>query len=552
MPFCNRCGRQLDAEMRFCYGCGQDQPLHVPAPPAETQTPAVVKEEKTVQTPATKPVRKEPKLFKKKAEEGKEYPPLGKTRTADSNGELGDFSTLEKKPGVVVVSSATHDPRVPSASQLKKSAALRRAGYTVTEEGPGRIVLAPNPLSKQLSAAKSRYYLGMTQTIFEAYKGMEKHYRWYRSDALVRGCIDALAYWSTKEGFDTVLEPIGEDLTPEQEQQIIDAHADLKDYIDKINMRVNLDHVLRVAVIKGKIYGKAGFEIELNNKQEPNRLLSLPFLSLFDLRPDVDQDWVLQGFWWRGQKDFYKPSELLYFTNSAIESDYEGISAIEPILDDLETRGKIRQEDLKEAVTTLWAGIAIHSLDIDRLPPGLTQDDIQAIINEHVAALRPGKHIATDNRWEINVIDLKPDLEKLVRVKTDIDQEIIGNFQVPKFILNRSESVNRATSYSQLEAFVDGPITDNQRWLARTVEAQWYDPLTRAFLKVPDGQDPEVRVRHRWREIRTSDFYQLLLAVSTAVADGFVDQAKGYELMRDGPSATFDPAEVQQLDEGTP
>ena len=41
------------------------------------------------------------------------------------------------------------------------------------------------PLSRQLSAAKSKYYLGMTQTIYEAYKGMEKHYRAYRMDAIV-------------------------------------------------------------------------------------------------------------------------------------------------------------------------------------------------------------------------------------------------------------------------------------------------------------------------------------------------------------------------------
>ena len=88
---------------------------------------------------------------------------------------------------------------------------------------------------------------------------------------------------------------------------------------------------------------------------------------------------------------------------------------------------------------------------------------MQAIIDTHIASLRPGKHIATDNRWVIQVIDLKPDLQSLVAVKNDLDQEIIGNFQVPKFILNRTEQVNRATSYTQLESFVDGPITDIQR-----------------------------------------------------------------------------------------
>ena len=191
--------------------------------------------------------------------------------------------------------------------------------------------------------------------------------------------------------------------------------------------------------------------------------------------------------------------------------------------------------------------MAIHSLDVDRLPPGLTQEEVQALIDEHVASLRPGKHIATDNRWSIQVVDLKPDLQKLIEVKKELDAEVIGNFQVPKFILNRTEQVNRATSYSQLEAFVDGPISDIQRWIKRTVESQWYDQLTRAFLKVPDGQELPVRVRHRWREIRTTDFFQLLDAVSKAFADGVVDKVKAYELLRDGPSARFDPTELENL-----
>jgi hypothetical protein len=473
----------------------------------------------------------------------------GFSRTASSSS-LGDFSALERIPGVTIKENTVSlpFPGTPAGVRIAIHSSSRRVAEAAAMQ------LSNLPLSRQLSAAKSKYYLGMTQTIYEAYKGMEKHYRAYRMDAIVRGCINALAYWSTKESFDTVLEPVGEGLTPEQEQQTIDDNLPLKQWIDKINLRVDMDHVLRVAIIKAKIYGKAGFEIELNQKKEPGRLISLPLLSLFDLRPDVDQDWQLLGFWWRGQKDFYAPSELLYFTNNSLESDYEGISDIEPVLDDVETRAKIRIEDLKEAATTLWAGVAIHSLDVDRLPAGLTDADVQALIDTHITNLRPGKHIATDNRWTIQVVDLKPNLDGLVAVKNDLDQEIIGNFQVPKFILNRTESVNRATSYTQLESFVDGPVTDIQRWIQRVVEQQWYEPLTRAYLKVPDGQDPPVRVRHRWREIRTTDFFQLLTAVAAAYDGGLgmINRQKAYELMRDGPAARFDPAELEETEEQEP
>ncbi len=64
----------------------------------------------------------------------------------------------------------------------------------------------------------------------------------------------------------------------------------------------------------------------------------------------------------------------------------------------------------------------------------------------------------------------------------------------------------------------------------------------------PGGARPSgACVRHRWREIRTTDFFQLLNAVATGLADGMYDQQKAYELMRDGPQATFDPAELTQL-----
>ena len=490
-------------------------------------------------------VRKQPKMISKVAA----HRLVAGTRSGGVN-PAGDFSALERMPGVTVKENTVYLPYrgAPTGVRIAVHSSSKRVAVAAAMQ------LSGLPLSRQLSAAKSKYYLGMTQTIYEAYKGMEKHYAAYRTDAIVRGCINALAYWSTKESFDTVVEAVGENLTPEQQQTIIDANLPLKQWIDKINLRVDLEHVLYAAIIKAKIYGKAGFEIELNQKKEPNRLISLPLLTIFDLRPDVNQDWELEGFWWRGEKDFYAPGELLYFTNNALESDFEGISDIEPVLDDVQTRWKIRVEDLKEAATTLWAGIAIHSLDVDRLPAGLTDADVQALIDAHIAALRPGKHVATDNRWTIQVIDIKPDLQSLVAVKNDLDQEIIGNFQVPKFILNRTEQVNRATSYTQLESFVDGPITAIQRWIQRIVEQQWYTPLTRAYLKVPEGQDPPVRVRHRWREIRTTDFFQLLTAVATAYDGGLgmIDKPKAYELMRDGAAARFDPAELEETEETEP
>jgi hypothetical protein len=466
---------------------------------------------------------------------------MGKTRSAPRRDPVGDFSMLEKKPGVIVINSATRYPGL--GKVLSRDRTLALSGYTVTHAGPDRVILTQAGLSRQLSAAKARYYIRITETTSEAYKGMDKFYREYRRDSLVRGCINTLAFWATKESFDTVIEspkPLPDDAAA---QAFAQHYASLKEFIDRMNTRVNLDSVLRVAIVKAKIWGKAPFEIEMDKAgKEPTRLIPL---KPTDVVPWLDDSWNLTDFMYRGQRHFYKPSELLYFVNNPLEADYEGLSDIEPILDDVEIRGKIRREDLKEAATTLWAGVAIHSLDVDRLPQGLTQEDVQKIIDDHIEALRPGKHIATDNRWQITVVDLKPDLSKLVEIKRDMDAEVIGNFGVPASLLNRAERRTLATParLPELEAFVDGPITDIQRWLKRDIEIQWYNRLAHLSLKIPEEQELPVRVVHKWRQIRTSDFFQLMDSATKAYGNGtgWIDQKKAYEIMRDAQSTDFDP-----------
>ncbi|MEM3017949.1 MAG: hypothetical protein QXO25_03615, partial [Candidatus Bathyarchaeia archaeon] len=202
-----------------------------------------------------------------------------------------------------------------------------------------------------------------------------------------------------------------------------------------------------------------------------------------------------------------------------------------------------------EAVTTLWAGIAVHTLLTEKLPEGTTQEDIQKIIDDHIAELKPGKHVATTDQWQIQVVDIKPDLDKLLNIEEKLERRIVGNFQVPRFMLNIERELNRATAYAELEAFVDGPITEIQRMLKRNVEAQWYERLARQALKIKNGDLP-VLVKHRWRQIRTADWFELIKAVSQAYEGGmgWADRRKIYEIMRDGTAASFDPAELEMPD----
>ncbi|MGQ9543693.1 MAG: phage portal protein [Candidatus Bathyarchaeia archaeon] len=423
---------------------------------------------------------------------------------------------LEAKPGVTVKSTARVNPSHPP---------------TPPRGGGSR---------RKFVAAKARYYQSLIE---QPYRGVNKYYREYRRNFLVRKAIDSLAFWSVKEGFETVLEPA---IDPDED---IEQYSWVKDQVDRINHIVNLDNILRVAIVKMKIYGRAAFEIEFELAGKPwtSQPVRLIPLDSTQIRPDIDEGWNLTGYTYEGMKGFYTPEEILYFVNSDLEGDLVGLSDVEPVLKEAELDDKIIREDLAEAATTLWAGIAVHTLLTEKLPEGTKQEEIQKIIDDHIAELKPGKHIATTDQWQIQTVDIKPDLDKLINISDKVERRIVGNFQVPRFMLNIEKELNRATAYAELEAFIDGPITDIQRILKRTLEAQWYPRIIKQTLKINSG-DPPIQVKHKWREIRTADWFELVKTVNQAYSEGrgWADRKKIYEMMRDGKATSFDPAELQQ------
>ena len=227
----------------------------------------------------------------------------------------------------------------------------------------------------------------------------------------------------------------------------------------------------------------------------------------------MDPDaWKLTSFEYNGKPDFYKPEEVLFFVRSEIDDDWQGRSDIEPILVESILDDRIIREDLMEACTTLWAGIAVHQLNLEKAAKaGITTDeDVDKLMEDYRQQLRPGKHVITDDLWDIQVHDLKPDLGQLLAVSDKLERRILGSFKVPRFLLNIEEELNRATAEKELEGFVEGPVTDDQRWLKRIIESQWYDRLARQFLQLKPEDPLPVRVVHRWRQIRTEDWLDLL------------------------------------------
>lgn len=125
----------------------------------------------------------------------------------------------------------------------------------MTQPWPGIVPAARRFLFGAATRPKARR-IGETSTptTSDYYAGMNEDYRWFRQDELVRKCVVTNAYFTALSvGFETIVEPTGQNVSSED-------YAYVKEMIDTVNRRVNLDHVLFVAQVKRSIYGRAGFE----------------------------------------------------------------------------------------------------------------------------------------------------------------------------------------------------------------------------------------------------------------------------------------------------
>lgn len=290
-----------------------------------------------------------------------------------------------------------------------------------------------------------RYGETTTPTTSTYYEGMDKDYRWFHQDELVRKCIVTNAYIATMTtGFKTVLEPTGEDVN-------VDDFKFVKEDVDDLNKRANIDLVIFVAQIKRSIYGKTGFEIVLEEDETPAWLLSLQSTKL---KPNVDEDWELTGFRYEGKEGFYQPEEVLYFVNLPLEADREGISDVEPVRDICQARHDLLRENFPEIVRTIWAPYVILKANTK----GLSKEEADKAINDLADVDRAGKNIAVNESVEPTVVDLAPDIKGFNELLDKLEQAILANFGTPRFLLGKPIE-NRATAYAELEAYVQGPIT---------------------------------------------------------------------------------------------
>jgi hypothetical protein len=264
---------------------------------------------------------------------------------------------------------------------------------------------------------------------------MPEDYRWFRQDDLVRKCIVTNAYFATMTaGFETALEATSEDVKVED-------YAFVKEGVDEFNKRVNLDLVLFVAQVKRSIYGKTGFEVVLEEDETPAWLLSLQSTRL---KPNVNEDWGLTGFRYEGRDGYYQPEEVLYFVNLGLETDYEGLSDVEPVRGVCQARHDLFRENFPEIVRTIWAPYVILKANTE----GLSKEEADRVINDLADVVRAGKNVVVNESVELTVVDLSRFLAFIL-----IDRPLRPGGWSPRSYSGMRDPIQKLLSNRQLFVF---------------------------------------------------------------------------------------------------
>jgi hypothetical protein len=335
------------------------------------------------------------------------------------------------------------------------------------------------------------------------------YFEWYKATAELRKPVNLIAAFATRCGFETTISCVDKNDDPENEE-----YLRVKTIIDELNRRVNMDNVLYVSIIKKLIYGRAGWQITTGSNT--NKIMSIDPLYSPYVYPRVDGktgvflgvDYAVSG------SKFIPNSRLLYFTNDTFEADessWKGISAFRSVEREVKIKKNL-QRDLLYAARSLWAPIVIYSVDTR----GLTPEEKANLFADLKQDLKPGAIVVTNKPVEPKVVQYQPDLNNLIRAIENQEQAIIGNFGIPKALLSREKTETRATLEFSIQAFYESTISQEQTYIKRQLERQWYDPLVKLM-----GYGDKIHIRHEWKPILSPDSL-LITALTVAVEKGVI------------------------------
>jgi len=350
----------------------------------------------------------------------------------------------------------------------------------------------------------------------------------YQEEALVRSCIDTLAYFATSKGYFVTLEPL-------QENVRISDHENVRHEIERMCYDVNLENTLNIGTRKMSIYGIAPFAIVKDDAGSIKRLLPL-HADL--MKVNLDEHFKLEKYTY-DEKTPYEPDEMLYLINNPLEANYTGFSRIEPILDAVKLK-KHLEFDIKEASLRLWAPVGLFQMDTTTL----TEEEEQKELKQFTDKLKPGNSVVFNKNVQATVVKMSPNVQMLIAAWEAANEEIIGNFGVPKALLAREKTMNRATLEFSIKAMYESQIEGIQAYLKHEVERQLYAQI----IKEHNLED-QIRAIHNWKPYHKAELVSLSGAVVKLVEARIIGPRKAWELLALG---SYIPLEQQAKDEKPP
>ena len=350
-----------------------------------------------------------------------------------------------------------------------------------------------------------------------------KYWDYYKTTGVLRKCINMIANFTTRAGFETTISCINKDDDPTKPEYLT-----VKQTIDDLNRKVNLDYILFVTQIKRHLHGCAGWQW-VTDKRGQNILALHPLTSTY-INPVVDENGFYTGLSYAPATGQFIPKEQsLFFNLDTLNNNstaLRGVSSVRSIERNIRIKKNL-ERDLLYASRSLWAPIVIYEADTR----GLTPAEKKALFDDLKADLKPGAVVITNKSVVPHVIQYSPNLGDIIRACEMQDTEIIGNFGIPKALLSREKTVARATLEFSIRGFYESSIAGEQTYLKRQLERQWYDPLVKSM-----GVEDKIRIRHEWRPIIDPES-DLIVALVRAYDKGVISgdeffRRLGWELDR--------------------
>lgn len=333
----------------------------------------------------------------------------------------------------------------------------------------------------------------------------------YRSDGNVKRAIDKRTEMLLGKHGKTVLDTTEEFNTYQEKRAALDTINSNQTYLDA---KKDIDHLQSKKAIRFHdklisatkqcfIYGRSAIEIVKDGDDYPTALhvLNSKRLGKVEVEPNT---WAFEGVHYADlptNDDLLKAEDLIYFTinddHVTPRSIHYGLSVLEPVIDSSETKRIIKQEDLKEAAKTLYAGVAL----IRFMNESVTAAEMQNFANQ----ITPGGWTSHKYDIEVTLEKIADNLQQMVDICDFCNREALRDIGVPSFIGGYEQIANYANSQQVLLAYKEVEINTGRTWIKDIIQTQWLNPMFYDLTSIDDSDDaleyPEVKLNYEFEDV---------------------------------------------------